>query len=116
MVDEDAFWRQIEAAARPENKLVFADWLEEAGNSDLAFAMRWAGKRDRHPARSPKGRYWAWGCSSPRANFLYDKYEIPRIVFDRLRPARYGRNRAASLPVIFTRLAAALAKIRREIE
>jgi uncharacterized protein (TIGR02996 family) len=64
MSPEDAFLEDIRA--RPEDrtpKLIFADWLEEHGQPDLAYAYRWMasrgyrpGQRLRRLARKP----WAW--------------------------------------------------------
>ena len=44
-------------------KLVYADWLDEHGRPDLAFAYRWMATRGRHPAlrQRPRARKpWAW--------------------------------------------------------
>ncbi|HKI32040.1 MAG TPA: TIGR02996 domain-containing protein [Gemmataceae bacterium] len=52
--------------ANPEDAaplLIFADWLEERGRSDLAFACRWMGYRGYRPGerRRPRLRKpWAW--------------------------------------------------------
>jgi uncharacterized protein (TIGR02996 family) len=61
---QDAFVRDI--VANPADRtphLIFADWLEEQGQSDLAFTYRWMaaqghwpGERKRKLARKP----WAW--------------------------------------------------------
>ncbi len=56
--DEEALVRAIRNNPDPVHKLVYADWLEEHGQDDLAYAYRWAAHRDKHPASSM--RSWVW--------------------------------------------------------
>lgn len=96
-MDAAALWREIEADPSPDPKRVLADWLEERGElPDLAYALRWCAARGRHPHRSPQGRYFTWGTVSvvrgkPRR--AGSPQEVPRIVYDYLRPRRYPRYR-----------------------
>jgi uncharacterized protein (TIGR02996 family) len=61
---EDAFVGDI--LRNPQDatpKLVYADWLDERGRPDLAFAYRWMATRGRHPGlrQRPRARKpWAW--------------------------------------------------------
>jgi uncharacterized protein (TIGR02996 family) len=60
----DAFLEDV--LARPEDvavKLVFADWLEEAGRPYLAHAYRWMARRGYRPGyrqRPLARKVWAW--------------------------------------------------------
>jgi uncharacterized protein (TIGR02996 family) len=62
--DDRPFIDAIRAA--PEDAaplLIFADWLDERGRADLAFACRWMGYRGYRPGerRRPRLRKpWAW--------------------------------------------------------
>lgn len=41
-------------------KLIFADWLEEDGQPDLAHAFRWSASHGKHPALCSNTNYWGW--------------------------------------------------------
>jgi uncharacterized protein (TIGR02996 family) len=77
----DAFLEDV--LARPEDtavKLIFADWLDENGRPDLAYAYRWMarrgfrpGQRQRPLARKP----WAWW--HPRSPEMEDPADRPDV-------------------------------------
>lgn len=46
---EVAFWLALYRQQSPANFLVFADWLEDDNQHDLAFALRWAQRNGRFP-------------------------------------------------------------------
>jgi uncharacterized protein (TIGR02996 family) len=55
------FLREIED--RPTDnalKCLFADWLEERGEDDLAFAFRWCAFHDKHPTLTDITSAWVW--------------------------------------------------------
>lgn len=61
--DREAFWAKIEEnPADAACKLVFADWLEEHGEEDLAYCMRWCAGHSKCPAYFDNGgvAYWTW--------------------------------------------------------
>jgi uncharacterized protein (TIGR02996 family) len=71
MNDHQSFLDSISAdPADQSRKLVFSDWLEEKGETDAAFTMRWLAKNGKWPQyrektesgnREPEDRYrWAW--------------------------------------------------------
>jgi uncharacterized protein (TIGR02996 family) len=65
---ESAFLRSIEADLDdPAPILIYADWLEEQGKDQLAYAWRWMGRRGYRPAKRtrPRARIpWAWWHTS----------------------------------------------------
>lgn len=98
----------------PAPKLVYADWLEEHGDTkadrDLMLALRWCARRGRHP--EPWGKIWLW-CRTP-AKFAPDhRSSIHRYVFDAMRRSKRGH---ASGEEAFASLAGALARLREIVE
>lgn len=67
MSDEDCFWRAIELAA-PDDQLpllVAADWFEDHGKDDFAYALRWAAVKGERPKNwsghlTPNWWLWRW--------------------------------------------------------
>ena len=55
-----AFEQTILEDPDPLHKLVFADWLEENGQSKLSFAYRWAGTYKKHPKVSVRKKVFTW--------------------------------------------------------
>jgi hypothetical protein len=39
---------------------IYADWLEEHGETNLGYAYRWAGIHKRYPGMTPKLKYVFW--------------------------------------------------------
>lgn len=97
---------------------ILADWLEERGElPDLAYALRWCAARGRHPHRSPRGRYFTWGAVSVArggSRKAGTPHEVPRVVYDRLRPRRYPRYR--DVRHAYLALARALRTLRDAVE
>src|SRR5690242_16996779 len=68
MNTDAAFLRSIEAdLADAAPLLIYADWLEEQGKEQLAYAWRWMGRRGYRPAKRTRLRArmpWAWWHTS----------------------------------------------------
>jgi uncharacterized protein (TIGR02996 family) len=89
MPDRTSFLAAIaEAPDDARRWLVFADWLEEHGDPDLAYAYRWCAHFGRRPGRraNPRARKpWAW--FRPLLFHPDDSADAaanPRAVLDRL--------------------------------
>ncbi len=100
--DFDALMRTV--MARPDDrlpKLVFADWLEEAGRDAprpaLAYALRWCAAYRRHPAVSPTGRFPGWHRAPKKADWrrLPPSY-LPPHVADAIRAVVWSGERKES--------------------
>jgi uncharacterized protein (TIGR02996 family) len=90
-----AFLRSIEADLDdPAPLLIYADFLEEQGQDDMAYAWRWMARRGYRPYRRPKrGRVpmmWSWwhdGFQGPRwiedqrARTDHPAGRLPRVLF-----------------------------------
>lgn len=101
--------------------LVFADWLEEQGEPDLAFAYRWAARRQRFPEPTFARRYWQWSARLRGQHRPVYAHQLPPIIFNNM-PGKFivqtspGYVSAKSVESAFAHLSRALAKIRKEIE
>lgn len=93
---------------------VFADWLDENNEPDLAYAYRWAGKRGLFPKPSPQGRRWSWersGQRGPKPRFKMH-WHLPHELYDAMRPGT-ARNYWYAKPAdVFEDLARALYNLR----
>ena len=116
-----AFWAEIKA--RPGDALpmkVYADWLDEQGRCNLAFAMRWAADRKRFPHVTPGGRIVSWwrqpATRIRRRGGKPTPWMLPIPVFDQVRP-KSQPNKAVALSVqdAFRRLGEALAVLRHVV-
>ena len=61
MSDRETFWAKIKA--EPDNhqvRLVFADWLDENGETELGFALRWSGFRHKFPEVTERRKWAKW--------------------------------------------------------
>jgi uncharacterized protein (TIGR02996 family) len=111
MTTEDALWRAVEAApADPVPKAALSDYLEERGQSDTAYALRWMMKYGKMPLRRKplqavllavpfKAWYWPEWPSDDRLPEFLD-YEMN------------GRRYAVTLSESVAELGGALARIR----
>lgn len=128
-LEEDLF-KAVEAnPSDNEAKSVYADYLEEQGNYDLAFALRWCGKRNKHPSFLYKRPRWV------RATHRHKSLgkapdQIPQMIFNVMKgPTQRGRLyrwkgfvgrlyyiRCKDLRDAFGRLAAAFRKLKDEID
>lgn len=66
---------------------VFADWLDENNEPDLAYAYRWCCKRGVFPRPSPQGRRWSWGRigqRGPKPRYR-QHWDIPHQVYDEMK-------------------------------
>jgi len=117
---EQPFWRAIlDQCPRDLSPLgVLADWFEERGEQpDLAYALRWAWVRGHFPMVSLKKLLVRWGIEPRRRHGPRLPWELPRLVFWRLRPypsASLGL-RSRGLPEAFDRLAQALKLLRQVV-
>lgn len=121
MTDREALYRAVVAAALarepaypvpvPATEMgVLADWLDENGEPDLAFAYRWAARRGHFPRLTPKGRYAGWSAPLRGQHKLAWPHQLPRVVF-----ARVKGGRSRSVEGAFAKLAAALAELRAAV-
>jgi uncharacterized protein (TIGR02996 family) len=61
MTHDEAFLAAIlEAPDDPTPRLVYADWCEENGKPDFAYALRWMLARGLAPAHLPQRKLWPW--------------------------------------------------------
>lgn len=59
--EEESFWKHLESNPTDNTtKLVFADWLQEQGQEDLARCIRCCVRRKRWPKKD-YGDRWSWG-------------------------------------------------------
>lgn len=117
--DERAFWATIKAALTDTlPQVVFADWLDERGRTDLAFAMRWAAARRRYPMVTPAKGLASWSTLLKGQHRPPYSDQLPRLVFEKLRDGViYSHHRQyANVPRAFFVLADALAAIRAVID
>ena len=64
---------------------VFADWLDENGEPDLAFVYRWCGKWVVFPQPSPQFRRWAWKRSEKDIGHKRRFHsELPDVIYDHI--------------------------------
>lgn len=73
-----ALFRQVlQEPTNQEVKLVFADYLEEHGNPDLAFAYRWAAKHGKYPHIYTNGKCAGWAVEGTTSF----SHGLPKKVF-----------------------------------
>ena len=105
-------------------KLVFADWLDDEGKPDQAYAFRWVAGLGLHPRVTPARGWSSWRkipAKPPR--FLLPHF-LPRVVWDELSTwgkvphvrTHHSTRQYGSFEVAFLRLAEALARLRGVIE
>jgi hypothetical protein len=118
-VGGDALLQRVIDECSPESKQVYADWLDDNGQSDLAFAYRWAARRGKYPSLSLGGRCATWYAVMNPAH-AGQSHKLPAPVIDAMagvtdrRVTRF-RN-CAGVGEAFEVLAEALAKLRRLVE
>lgn len=121
---KEAFLNQICEDKSPVHKLVFADWLEERGKLDEAYAYRWSGMWDKHPRKdttylyTPGDPSYVWMKCKPHPAEV-DSHRIPRLVYVALIGGRDEEGghvkRYRSLEAAFLCLADALNALRRDV-
>lgn len=118
MQKESAFWAEI--LSRPDDGLprqVFADWLDEHGSRDLAFALRWSAERKRFPHITPGGRVVTW-WRQPAGRIRKqggkpNRWTLHAAVYEQMRPrGRDNRCKSKTVPEAFRKLADALRVLR----
>lgn len=64
--DGQPLWRAIaEEPFDSLRKMVLADWLEDHGKHlEVAAALRWCGRRGKHPSFAPGSGFWYWWIPS----------------------------------------------------
>lgn len=116
MSQEQSMWATVKAnPADGLPRLVLADWCDENGKPDLAYALRWSARRGRYPMVTPYRRYATWGTLLKGQHKPPHQHQIPRLVFDLLRPvgqfSMFG-HRSKTAEMAFERLAEALKRLR----
>ena len=77
----EQFLREIEHAPQDNDlKRLFADWLEERGEGDLAFAFRWCAHYNRHPLRDHEAPRWGWASVMNVIDWRKSSFHLPRTV------------------------------------
>lgn len=117
MTEREQFIEQIKA--NPEDhqlKMVFADWLQDHKEPDLAHAYRWCGKHKKHPRITPKGRFSRWHRLKKNNNKKEFTWEINCFVFDFMAGYGYKTLTSISMESSFRWLADALKDIKGIIE
>jgi uncharacterized protein (TIGR02996 family) len=118
----DAFWAAVAAAPDdPGPKQMLADWLAEKTDDqlaqDIAYALRWAVTRGQRPHVTPRGRFYSWSTLRRGQHKPVSPDQLPRDVFLNLGPGQQGSNfRCRSMMLAYQRLAAALRRLRDEVE
>jgi uncharacterized protein (TIGR02996 family) len=87
----DAFVAKVVAElSDPAPKLVFADWLDDRGFADLAFAYRWCGRRGKYPTEVVQfGTEYRWRSETKSRKAPETSPEaIPWVLFDRMATGR----------------------------
>ena len=105
-----ALLRAVTDSPDPAHKLVYADWLEERGEVDLAHAYRWAASRGLHPHLAAARRWARW--FAPTRGKRSAPNRLPRVVYGQLKRRENrlgGFKQYKSLHAAFARLAEALA-------
>jgi uncharacterized protein (TIGR02996 family) len=121
------FLRAIaEEPTRADRWRVFADWLEEAGRADMAYACRWAARTRTRPLHCPGGGMWRWQwlCQHAAKTQRVPRRPkswcavLPRAVFNCLPRARANPGQSVgyrTLAAALRDLAAALASLREMV-
>lgn len=105
---EDFIATMIERKGDPATLKVYADWLEQRGECDLAYAYRWAASRGRWPDEyAPRRWYW------DDVSVISGRSEIAPLVKAAIRAV--GGTSYASIPHAFSTLADALAQLRKDV-
>ena len=118
MEDMAAFWRRVKD--EPDNhtaRLVFADYLDERFQPQLAFAMRWSGFRGRFPLVTPARRYASWATLLRGQHKPAHGHQLPRAVFEKLKGSKVGLHiRYAGVEYAFYALSVALERLRAVLD
>lgn len=101
---EDFITTMIERNGDPSTLKVFADWLEQRGECDLAYAYRWAASRGLWPC-TKDGVMWAWNPPWERMT----RATLPEFFWHRTERV-VGRVEG-----LFQTLAATLARLRKDV-
>lgn len=103
----------------PAHKYVYADWLDEHGWPDLAYAYRWAASRDHHPILTEKLRLANW-CRRHKGTRKHYPHHLPRQVYEAMANGGFGGKgpikRYRNLEGAFQKLSEALAMLRGIVE
>ena len=77
----------IERKGHPDTLRVFADWLEEHGECDLAHAYRWAAGRKVWPVPHKiieSETWWLWGPLPASLGITYSYLRSLELAFEEL--------------------------------
>ena len=113
MSEEQAMWAAVKAnPADGLPRLVLADWYDERGRSDLAYALRWSARRNKYPRVTPKGYAAVWEPYRRHYHRQDEPHLLPSTLHLRLKP----NHRAKTVEAAYMALAAALGELRRIVE
>ena len=99
----------IASNGNPDTLRVMADWLEQRGECDLAYAYRWAASRDRWPKQGGpnvgQNQWWSWSIPPTQNQSTVPVSLKNKIVY----------IFAVSVEDAFQRLANALAQLKEDV-
>jgi len=104
-----------------EAALAASDGFEEAGESDVAFALRWMVKFHRHPHLRKAGErrnYWQWDCGPLRISHLIpsNRCALPYALFRQMAGVHAGAcHYSESYETAVRSLAIGLAALKKEL-
>lgn len=105
----------IENDGHPNTLRVMADWLEQQGACDLAYAYRWAASRNRWP-KIDKAITQPWRVWWSRLEQLTDKrFVIPPSIKIQMNRDFMGSDLCELVEGAFQELADALARIKGDV-
>jgi uncharacterized protein (TIGR02996 family) len=85
-VKKAMFQEVLDHPREHDRKMVFSDWLEEHGENDLAFAMRWMGKRKMYPevaeVSTDGNKVWFWQSDDVKTRHSYVPSYLLHLIVD----------------------------------
>lgn len=112
--DEAALWRAVEAAPGDRMPLVaLADYLEERGQGETAYALRWMAAHGKAP-RKAGDTGWHWG-SQRWADWKTRRAALPPCVFHSLPSLRGTPTLRESVRQLGRALAAVLRLVAADL-
>ena len=99
-----------------DRKLVFADWLEEHGDGDMGYCMRWCADWGRHPTHYPNHVFadhrWQWATTLPGQTKPVYTHQLPNAVYLLMTSAGDHRVQFATAWQAFRRLSEIIRRMR----
>ena len=96
MTDESAFHRGLDLTPTDwPLRLVYADWLEEQGRLNEAFAQRWMAQEQKRPRFYHKFQQWVWYDEWQVTSRIDQMSDLTSIVWRLLPEAEIDQGRKA---------------------